>query len=404
MLLLYQYLFIYGNVREVFLVRELLDDILSSRLISLDKNSPINIQWFLHICNSFSTKDVSEKELISYLQSKGYFMFFNQTPEEKVKEIKYVEKERPVVVGNKRDELKNKRKPFNPNEFLDEVKNNIDLSIYTHSDNDYLIQKYRDTFESKYLDRIIEVNIKLVQSIAKNFLNLGHMLEFDDLVQIGIIGLYKAVEKFDENLGYSFSTYATWWIKQRINREIMDLGFTIRLPVHLQGQLIRLKKLQKQSIESQRKIDGMWIADQMGINIEKYNELLKIDYYFYSLASLNTHVSPDGEETELLELINPNPDLGFNIQLHHFEEPDQACISIDTAELLDELLDLLTDKEADILRKRMGFYEDKQMTLEEIGVEYNLTRERIRQVEAKALRRLKIIIELNKWDKYDLML
>ncbi|MGR5961128.1 sigma-70 family RNA polymerase sigma factor [Bacillus cereus] len=180
-------------------------------------------------------------------------MFFNQTPEEKVKEIKYVEKERPVVVGNKRDELKNKRKPFNPNEFLDEVKNNIDLSIYTHSDNDYLIQKYRDTNESKYLDRIIEVNIKLVQSIAKKFLNLGHMLEFDDLVQIGIIGLYKAVEKFDENLGYSFSTYATWWIKQRINREIMDLGFTIRLPVHLHGQLIRLKKLQKQSIENQRK-------------------------------------------------------------------------------------------------------------------------------------------------------
>ncbi|HDX9646728.1 TPA: hypothetical protein ROY02_003031 [Bacillus cereus] len=184
----------------------------------------------------------------------------------------------------------------------------------------------------------------------------------------------------------------------------MDLGFTIRLPVHLHGQLIRLKKLQKQSIESQQKIDGIWIADQMGINIEKYNELLKIDYYFYSLASLNTHVSPDGEETELLELINPNPDLGFNIQLHHFEEPDQACISIDTAELLDELLDLLTDKEADILRKHMGFYEDKQMTLEEIGVEYNLTRECIRQVEAKALRRLKMIIELNKWDKYDLIL
>ncbi|TNP25928.1 sigma-70 family RNA polymerase sigma factor [Bacillus sp. CD3-5] len=403
MLLLYQYLFIYGNVREVFLVRELLDDILSSRLTSLDKNSPINIQWFLHICNSFSTKDVSEKELISYLQRKGYFLFFNQTLEEVVKETKHIEQKKSVVVENTRDELKKKRKPFNPNEFLDEIKNNIDLTIYTHRDNDYLIQKYRDTNESKYLDRIIEVNIKLVQSIAKRFLNLGHLLEFDDLVQIGIIGLYKAVEKFDENLGYSFSTYATWWIKQRIDREIMDLGFTIRLPVHIHEQLIKLKKLQKQSIESQRKIDKVWIADQMGIKIEKYNELLKIDYYFYSLASLNTYVSPDGEETELLELINPNPDVDFNMQLQHFEEPGLACIKIDTVELLGGLLDLLTDKEADILRKRMGFCEDKQMTLEEIGVEYDLTRERIRQLEAKALTRLKEIIKLKKWDKYDLM-
>ncbi|WP_164970754.1 sigma-70 family RNA polymerase sigma factor [Bacillus albus] len=385
-------------------MRELLDDILSPRLISLDKNSPINIQWFLHICNSFSTKDVSEKELISYLQGKGYFLFFNQTPEAVEKETKHIEQKRTVVVGNTRDDPKNKKRPFNPNEFLNEIENNVDLTIYTHRDNDYLIQKYRDTNESKYLDRIIEVNIKLVQSIAKKFLNLGHMLEYDDLVQIGIIGLYKAVEKFDENLGYSFSTYATWWIKQRIHREIMVLGFTVRLPVHIHGQLVKLKKLQKQSIKSQRKIDEMWIANHMGIDVEKYNELLKIDYYFYSLASLNTYVSPDGEETELLELINPNPDLGFNIQLQHFEEPDQACMKIVTAELLDELLDLLTDKESDILRKRMGLYKDKQMTLEEIGVKYDLTRERIRQIEAKALRRLKMIIDLKKWDKYDLML
>lgn len=385
-------------------MREILDGILSSRLISLDKNSPINIKWFLHLCNSFSTEDISEEELISYLQSKGYVSFFNQTPPKIVKEVNHIEKERKVVEENIRVEFKKNRKPFNPSEFLDEIEQNTDLDIYTHRDNDYLIQQYRETNESRYLDRIIEVNVKLVKSIAKRFINLGHMLEFDDLVQIGIIGLYKAVEKFDESLGYSFSTYATWWIKQRLHREIMDLGFTIRLPVHIHEQLTKLKKLQNQSIEDQQEIDEIWIAGQMGVTLEKYNELLKIDHSFYSLASLNILVSPDGDETELLELVNPNLDLDFNILIKRFEEPDQVAIRMDTADSVDELLDLLTDKQADILRKRMGFYGYKQMTLEEIGAEYGVTRERIRQIEAKALRKLKRIIELKKWNEYDLIL
>jgi RNA polymerase primary sigma factor len=384
-------------------VSEILDGILSIRLVSLDKRHPINIEWLLNLCKLYSDEDISEEDLIMYLQSKGYVFFANQKSERVVKEVKEIGQKFKIVEENIKVKYKSDRKPFNPNEFLYEIESNTDLGIYTHKDNDYLIQQYHATNESKYLNRIIEVNTRLVQSIAKKFIGLGHMLEYDDLVQIGIIGLYKAVEKFDESLGYSFSTYATWWIKQRLHRDIMDFGFMVRLPVHMHEQLTKLKKLQSQSIDSRRKIDAEWVADKMSIKLEKYNELLKIDYFFYNLASLNTLVSPDGDDTELLELVNPSPDLEINMQLQHFEEPDQAYLKLATAELMEELLDSLIDKEADILRKRMGFYEDKQLTLEEIGAQYNVTRERIRQIEAKALGRLKRIIELKKWDKYDFM-
>lgn len=382
------------------LLRQKLDEILSPRLVSLDKSLPINIKWLLNLCNTYSDEIIDEEVLISYLKSEGYVQFSNETHKKVIKkdETTYIiEKiiEKPEV------EIKKHRKPFNPYEFLNEIKNNTDLSIYTHKDNEYLIQEYRTNNNVEYLDRIIEVNIRLVQSIAKKFLGLGHMLEFEDLVQIGIIGLYKAVEKFDLDLGNTFSTYATWWIKQKLHQDIMNFGFTVRLPVHIHEKLSKLKKLQSQSIQNMRKIDSKMVADQMDISLKQYNELLKVDYYFHNLASLNTLVSPDGEETELIDLITPNTDLDFNMQLYHFEDPTQINIKQD---LVEELLGSLIAKESDILRKRMGFYNSTQLTLEEIGLQYNVTRERIRQIEVKALKKLRKIIELKNWDKYDLMM
>ncbi|WP_379968036.1 RNA polymerase sigma factor RpoD/SigA [Ectobacillus sp. sgz5001026] len=371
---------------------EELDLIISPRLKSIDKNSKVNLKWLLNLYKVLSGNDITEEKLIAYLVEQGYFLYSNQISKQVVQE-----KEEEIK------ELSLPRKSFNPNDFLSEIDNDDDLNIYSYKDNEYLFRQYNTTGEQRFLDRIVEVNLRLVQSVAKKSLGLGHNLEFDDLVHTGVLGLYKAIEKFDETMDYAFSTYATWWIRQAINREVINTGFMIRLPVHMHEELIKLKKFQNKSIETLCKIDDEWITKKMNITIEKYEELVRIDYNFFSLASLNTIVSEESDSTELIELVNVTQDLEFNYQLYHSENPEKIYLKMATIDIVEELLASLSEREADVIRKRIGLYADQPLTLEEIGVQYNVTRERIRQIESKALNRLRKIISIKQMNKYDLV-
>jgi RNA polymerase primary sigma factor len=373
-------------------MNEDLNLIVSPRLKSIDKHSKVNLKWLLNLFKVSTGNEITEEQLIDYLKEQGYLLYSNQTANLEVKENK--EEVKKLI----------SRKPFNPNDFLTELEKDDDLSSYTYKDNEYLIRQYKNTGEQRFIDRIIEVNLRLVQSIAKKSLGLGHNLELDDLVQTGVLGLYKAIEKFDDTMDYAFSTYATWWIRQAINREVINTGFMIRLPVHMHEELLKLKKFQNKSIELLRKIDTEWIADQMDITIERYEELVRIEFNFFSLASLNSIVSEESDSTELIELVKVSPDLDFNFQWHRIDEPEKLLIKTATIELIEELLTSLTEREADVIRKRIGLYTGQLLTLEEIGVQYHVTRERIRQIEARALFKLKEkIINSTQIEKYDLV-
>ena len=208
----------------------------------------------------------------------------------------------------------------------------------------------------------------------------GHNLSFEDLEQVGFMGMLKAAERFDLSKGFSFSTYATWWIRQAISREIMDHGYTIRIPVHMMEKIAKVDQLN--AVYYSKGIDPVertaLIAKELGCSEESVLECLNLRENYLKHASLS---SPVGEE-ENSELIDFLPD-------DETESVENVVMHEAAREALEEVLSTLTAREQDILKKRVGFDDGRPRTLEEIGQEYNVTRERIRQIEAKAIRKLK---------------
>ncbi len=261
------------------------------------------------------------------------------------------------------------------NSFLAEPVNNTDIEERWNVQADKYFKSFlrRLHLDRRAKDKMVQSNLRLVVSIAKKYMNRG--LSFQDLIQEGSLGLIRAAEKFDHEKGYKFSTYATWWIRQAITRAIADQSRTIRLPVHLYETISRIKKTTKiLSQEMHRKPTEEEIADRMEMTIEKLRFIAKSAQLPISLET------PIGKEEDSR--------LGDFIEADGETPEDEVSKNL-LREDLESVLDTLSPRERDVLRLRYGLDDGRMKTLEEIGQIFNVTRERIRQIEAKALRKLR---------------
>lgn len=251
------------------------------------------------------------------------------------------------------------------------------LQVDSLYNNDY-IEAFQEDDDQSSLAALVEANRRLVLKIAQRYKGqLTNSIDMDDLEQFGMLGLMKAAEKFDLSKGFAFSTYATLWIRQSISRGIMDTSLTVRLPVHLIDKINKLTRLESIMLNEKLEVNLPLLTAEMNISIEQYHDLVALRNTYLSTISLDMPIGID-RDTTIGDML---PDNEYDIETvieHDFLRSD-----------LEKPLDYLNEKERKIIDLRFGFKDGETKTLEEIGQMFGVTRERIRQIEAKAIRKLK---------------
>lgn len=256
----------------------------------------------------------------------------------------------------------------------------------SYKDNRALFEEYRETNNDPLLtEKIIKVNQNLVKKIAAKYVGIARGFTYEDLINEGNLGLIKAISKYDVSLDYEFSTYATHWIRQSITRAIADKSNIVRIPVHTIEKINKVNKIERELeiTKPNHTIDEVCMMAE--ITKERYLYLKEVEYKFIHDSSLNSFVKAEGSDEELIDFI-PTIDADYMAEKFSIEE---IVVSNAMKEVIEDVLNELKDREKEILQYRFGFIDGKEYTLEAVGKKFNVTRERIRQIEAKTLKRLR---------------
>ncbi|WP_088034873.1 RNA polymerase sigma factor RpoD/SigA [Evansella clarkii] len=399
----------------------------------------INVKWLQRVLEVNLNVPVPENLIIKYLTEKGFINIVFNTIERKISsnnnftdedhlqdkklynfkiENKELKKEDKVIneeniqgvtgKGNL-EELNqdDEEEDFDPELFLKENEATIRKTVFqtnSFEDNSLLIRSYQENKDMDLLNEIVRKNTGLVEKSASFYYkNAKHKLDHDDLVSIGMFGLLKAIDEFDPDKGYQFSTYALHWIRQKITRAIMNEGSTIRIPVHLHEQIKKLIQKENECFLNFKFLNIDWVCKELNVTKEKYYELKRIDTNFLNLTSLHTLVSKEGDESLLIDFIEYIPEHSVGADIALFHSPYEQLVIKDTKVKLESVLLTLKEREREVIKHRFGFYGGETKTLEEVGMIYGVTRERIRQIEAKTIRKLRARIVKKKLKYLDLI-
>ena len=271
--------------------------------------------------------------------------------------------------------------------------------LMKNQSNDYqynleYLKKYRETRDQAAHEWLIVNNTNLVHKIVSRYTKLyNHKLDYDDLFSVGLEGLMKAIERFDFSYENNFSTYATYWIKQAITRTIADEGFTIRIPVHMFESINQVSKYEQQKNMKNQAVDVGNLCGELNIAQEKYDAVKRVQSYILKPRSLNGFLSRDDDDTELQDLMTSENDLtAIGGSQSAYDDVEKKMMDQELQSQLFNVMKRLNDRERFVLTYRFGLNGKDKKTLEEIGDTWGVTRERIRQIEAKAMRKLRTLL------------